>query len=391
MAFGITSSGFTPMRLQDIKTALETALKAVFGDINVEPVSVFGQFIGVMSKIMADWWEALEDVYLSEYPATASGRALDNVVALVGLTRLAAIHTEVTCQLTGTTSTVVPAGSQVANTNGDIFSLQDDVTIPNDGVFLAVESGPIPAVADTVTQIITPITGWDAVNNTDVGITGRDEETDAELRLRREASLSIIGAGTVEAIRSRIINGIENVTNCAVFENTSDIVDPISNRPPHSLEIVVSGGDSTAIAELIWQIKPGGIQLYNNPSGGQTEVVIDSNGDDQTIYFTRPTVKYCHVEITIVNFSDEEEFPIDGVDQIKAAVLEYANNFTLGKDIIIQKWYVPVYSIPGLSEVTIRHAITNSPGGTPSWVTNNISIASTEIIELALDRITVLA
>jgi uncharacterized phage protein gp47/JayE len=386
---GVTSTGFTPMRLQEIKLALETALQGVFGDINLESTSVFGQFIGVMSKIMADWWEGLEDVYLSEYPATAAGAALDNSVALVGITRLPAIKTTVTCQLDGTATTVVPSGSQVGNTNGDLFTLLDDVTIPGDGEFEALAYGAVPAVASTVTTIVTPVSGWDTVDNTDAGVIGREEETDAELRQRREQSLSVIGAGTVESIRSRIINTITEVTECAVFENTADITDPVSNRPPHSLEIVVLGGDDQEIADLIWQIKPGGIQLYNNPSGGVTKTVVDSNGDNQTIYFTRPTTMYAHVKVDINTYSTEETFPLDGVDQIKAAILEYSSNLSMGKDMLIQKWYSPVYSVPGLSDVTISHAITPAPGDTPSWETTNIEILATEDVYLSLARITV--
>lgn len=386
---GVTSTGFTPMRLQEIKLALETALQAVFGDINLESTSVFGQFIGVMSKIMADWWEGLEDVYLSEYPATAAGAALDNSVALVGITRLPATKTTVTCQLDGTATTVVPSGSQVGNTNGDLFTLLADVTIPGDGEFEALSEGAVPAVASTVNTIVTPVSGWDTVDNTDAGVIGREEETDAELRLRREQSLAIIGAGTVESIRSRIINTLTDVTECAVFENTADITDPVSNRPPHSLEIVVLGGDDQEIADLIWQIKPGGIQLYNNPSGGVTKTVVDSNGDNQTIYFTRPTTMYAHVKVDINTYSTEETFPLDGVDQIKAAILEYSSNLSMGKDMLIQRWYSPVYSVAGLADVTISHAITPAPGDTPSWQTTNIEILATEDVDLSLARITV--
>lgn len=387
MAFGITPAGFTPMRLQDIKLALETELQAVFGDINLEPTSVFGQFVGVMSKICADWWAGLEDVYLSEYPITAAGVALDNVVTLSGITRLSVSYTEVTCQVTGIGGTTIPAGSQVANTDGDLFSLQADIIIPDEGIFIANESGPIPAIAGTVTSIITPVSGWDTVDNIDSGVLGRAQETDAELRVRRALSLVIAGAGTVEAIHARIINDVSNVTNCAVFENTSDIV--VDDRPPHSLEVVVVGGDPQDIGDMLWQIKPGGIQLYENPIGGQTVSVIDSNGDTQTIYFTRPTTKYSHVKIDIVEYSTEETFPLDGVDQIKAAVLAYATPAVLGKDLLIQKWYVPIYTIPGLNEVAVSHDITDAPGDTPSWQTVNIPVASTEIVELALDRITV--
>jgi uncharacterized phage protein gp47/JayE len=376
------------MRLQDIKLALETELQTVFGDINLEPTSVFGQFVGVMSKICADWWAGLEDVYLSEYPITAAGVALDNVVTLNGLTRLAESHTKVTCQMAGTGGTTIPAGSQVANTGGDLFSLESDTIIPDEGIFIANESGPIPAIAGTVTSIITPVSGWDTIDNIDGGVLGRAQETDAELRVRRALSLAITGAGTVESIRSRIINDVPDVTNCAVFENTSDSIDT-DDRPPHSLEVVVVGGDPQDIGNMLWQIKPGGIQLYENPIGGQTVSVVDSNGDTQTIYFTRPTTKYSHVKIDILAYSTEETFPLDGVAQIQAAVLAYATPAVLGKDLLIQKWYVPIYTIPGLNEVAVEHGVTNAPGDTPSWQTINIPVTATEVVELALDRIIV--
>jgi hypothetical protein len=61
----------------------------------------------------------------------------------------------------------------------------------------------------------------------------------------------------------------------------------------------------------------------------------------------------------------------------------------MGKDMLIQKWYSPVYSVPGLSDVTISHAITPAPGDTPSWETTNIEILATEDVDLSLARITV--
>jgi uncharacterized phage protein gp47/JayE len=386
MAFGITPAGFTPMRLQDIKLALETELQSVFGDINLEPTSVFGQFVGVMSKICADWWAGLENVYLSEYPTTAAGVALDNVATLTGITRLAATYTEVTCQTSGTNGVIIPAGSQVANTDGDIFNLRDDTTIPADGIFVANESGPVPAIAGTVDSIITPVSGWDTINNMSDGTLGRSQETDSELRVRRVLSLAITGAGTVEAIRSRIINDVPNVTNCAVFENTADIPD-LSGRPPHSIEVVVVSGDPQDIGDMLWQIKPAGIQLYNNPVGGQAVSVIDSSGDVQTIYFTRPTTKYAHVLVEITEYSTEEIFPADGVQQMSDAILAYATPPVLGKDMIIQKWYGPIYSIPGLKTVAIQHAITDNPGDMPSWQMTNLPVLATEIVGLASGRI----
>lgn len=388
MAFGVTSTGFVPMRLPDIKASLEASLRASFGDINLDPTSVFGQFVGVMSKIGADWWEALEDVYLSQYPSSAAGTALDNVMSLNGITRLPATYTQVVCQLTGTLGTTVPAGTQVKSTNNDLFALVTQVTIgasPTDGTFQAVVAGAVPAVAGTLTEIMNPVSGWTSVTNAADGTIGRAAETDAEARQRRESSLAIIGAGPVEAIRARLLENVANVSSVAVFENTGDAYDA-DGRPPHSIEVVVSGGLDADIAEELWNVKPGGIQLY----GTSSAVVTDSNGDSQTIYFSRPIQKYVHVEVTVNSYYAEEAFPIDGSDQLKQAIYDFGLSLALGKDLIIQRWNIPVYGIPGISSVTIRHAITTTPGGSPSWSTSNISIGSTSIANMALNRITII-
>lgn len=50
MTFGLTAQGFKAKRLVDIQTDLENQLLAEFGDINLDPQSIFGQQIGVFSK-----------------------------------------------------------------------------------------------------------------------------------------------------------------------------------------------------------------------------------------------------------------------------------------------------------------------------------------------------
>ena len=57
-SFGITPNGFVKKRLQDIKLELEKAFTDAYGEINTEADSVFGQLIGVESKVLADFWEA---------------------------------------------------------------------------------------------------------------------------------------------------------------------------------------------------------------------------------------------------------------------------------------------------------------------------------------------
>src|SRR5579864_7143662 len=120
--FGLTPAGFNAMRLADVKVFLENAFIAQFGDINLDAQSVFGQEIGVLSKPFADIWENLEDVYFSQYPNSASGTSLDNVVQLNGITRLPATQTSVIAICSGLEGTLIPQNALASiPANGDIF------------------------------------------------------------------------------------------------------------------------------------------------------------------------------------------------------------------------------------------------------------------------------
>ncbi|MBX9720598.1 MAG: hypothetical protein K2X81_04295, partial [Candidatus Obscuribacterales bacterium] len=88
--FGLTPQGFKIKRLPDIHAENQNLLLAAFGEINLDPQSIFGQLIGVLSKVEADIWENMQDVYFSQYPNSAEGISLDNVVQLNAITRLAA-------------------------------------------------------------------------------------------------------------------------------------------------------------------------------------------------------------------------------------------------------------------------------------------------------------
>lgn len=389
MAYGVTSDGFNRKTLPDIKNDLITSLESVFGDINTNDASVFGQILGVFAKFAADYWEQLEYVYNAFYPSSTSGAALDGVCEINGITRLPATKTTVVCELTGTATTVVPAGSQVRSTSGDLFELDAQVILTggtDNGDFTAVEFGPISAIGGTITEIATPVSGWDTVNNAADGETGRNEETDAELRQRRLSTIAIIGAATVEAIRGRLLQEVDNVTDVNVYTNREDITDSFG-RPPHSVEAVVVGGDDDEIRAKLWETVAAGIETYGNESG----TITDSNGDSQNVYFSRPVQKYTWVRVTVDSYYDEENFPDDGEDQIIDAVVEYGAGLSMGKDLIIERWPVPIYNnVIGIGSMTIEHAITNLPTDIPSYVTTDIAIGPTSIANMSVDRVTVI-
>jgi uncharacterized phage protein gp47/JayE len=269
------------------------------------------------------------------------------------------------------------------------FDITGDLSIDaisSVGDFTADTAGAYTIAANTLTEIVTPVSGWDEVNNINAGLTGTNQETDSELRIRREFSVNN-GFGTDDSIRESILDNVDGITACTVTSNRTNTTDSES-RPAHSFEAVVVGGDDTEIAEEILRVQSAGIGSYGNT----TENVTDSQGYTQIIKFSRPVSQYIWVRI-YRDYYDEEAYPDDGDDLIKESIVDWSldlDNINIGVDVIRQKLSTPIYEIAGIGDITIEIDATATPGGSPSYASSNIVISAREIAVFATGRITVL-
>lgn len=255
--------------------------------------------------------------------------------------------------------------------------------IASAGSFTADQTGTIPVPINTLDEIVTPIAGWDSVINPIAGITGRERETDSEFRIRA-ANTSTVGNATEQAIINGVSNNVAGVTRVAIGSNRTDVVDA-DGLPPHSFELVVSGGLDADIAQSIWDTQGAGIASFGNES----EVVIDSEGNNQTVFFSRPTSEFIWLKVKRDLYS-EEDYPADGDAQIKQAVVDWAAlNQPIGKDVIRQRLNTPVYSIPGIEDIEITLDNSASIGHSPVYTEKNVVIAIREVAEFDISRIIV--
>jgi hypothetical protein len=128
----------------------------------------------------------------------------------------------------------------------DVGTNMDIVEVSVYGDFTATTTGANPLPANSLTEIVTPVVGWNSVLNLSAGTTGTELETDDALRIRRAQSI-LIGNATEGAILNNVFNNITGITNVAVYSNRTDSID-VDGRPPHSFEVVVQGGD-----DVLWQ------------------------------------------------------------------------------------------------------------------------------------------
>lgn len=85
---------YEQLTVDEIRTALESELQVEFGqNIDLTESSVFTTLVEVLATVLHDNQEqSLQDVYESAFLDTAVGETLDDVVAIIGLSRRDAIH-----------------------------------------------------------------------------------------------------------------------------------------------------------------------------------------------------------------------------------------------------------------------------------------------------------
>ncbi len=378
---GLTADGFERKRLTDIKSDIEDRLKLVFGEnIDLDPQSGFGQFVGIEAEAQSDQWESQENVYNSQYPSTAQGNQLSNVVMYNGIERQDGSPSTVTATITGTVGLLIPEGSKasVVSTE-DVFVTLADATIGSGGtVDVAMESeveGPIEAAAGTLTQIDTPIFGWTSITNAVDATAGSDEETDAELRVRREQSTQALGQNLVDALYGQLLN-IDNVIDAVVISNGTDAT--VDGIPAHQFLSVITGGDDDEIASTIWINTPQGILSY----GSETVVVTDAQDFPQDVKFSRPSDVDIYFKVTITT---DSSFPATGVADIKAAIVEYGEaNFKISDDVIISSFYTPINETPGILTIDLRIGLSPAPTGTSNLTIDNDEASAYDVSQISV-------
>ena len=358
----LSSQGFTRTRLDERLTALQEAMRAIFGPtLNLDPDTMDGQALGIYAESISNLDQLAEDVYHSFNPQSATGVALSRLVQLNGIRRIEGTYSTVTLRCVGSQGTVIPAGSLVKSTaTNATFETTEEAVIPASGeIDVAARSavkGALLAPAGTLTKIDTPIFGWQTATNLLDAAPGRNEETDEQLRLRRRASTSTPGQAIVDAMYGALTN-IPEVRQAKVYENDQDVIDA-NGLPPHSIYCIVEGGADADILDTIWLKKTAGTTTHGTTAGQVT----DSMGNPHTLNFSRPTD--VNVWVT-VNLHTRPGWPTDGAQRITNALTAWAvANQSIGEEVIHSRLFDPVNSIPGHSIDSLYIGTAANPAGT---------------------------
>lgn len=240
--------------------------------------------------------------------------------------------------------------------------------------------GAIDSPVGTITQVIDTITGFESATNDAPVSVGSDADTDETLRQRWSASLYNRGSANIQAVRARVLDCI-GVNKAVVIENVGDVTDE-DGLLPHSIEVIVSGGNDEDIANAIYLSKSGGIQT----NGTQVVEIMDTlTAKTYPIHFNRPTNKPIWVKVEVYDYS-EEVWNDANVAKIKNAIVEHGNMLSFGENVIIQRFYGPIYSA---SQGIRRIEVSLSTDGI-EYVESNISISIREVATFNIEHVEVI-
>ncbi|WPY01461.1 Phage baseplate J-like protein (plasmid) [Candidatus Trichorickettsia mobilis] len=229
--------------------------------------------------------------------------------------------------------------------------------VSNNANFICDKVGKISAPAYSLTEIQTPVQGWSSVINVSSAVSGRELETDVELRDRQRKSLSIAGSSTDPAIEARLLQ----VTGVTAAKVTSD-------RDTHTINALVLGGEDNDVAKTLHSVRPAGIKLLGN-----TEIIVtDNSGIQYPIAFTRPTKIWISVQVDITKNSNFKE---GSASVIKEKILTYINSIGVANAVTYQALFGIIYSVEGVVDAVVKIGGSLDESVVPTLKSENVAIS----------------
>ena len=168
---GLTSAGYTPIRSAEYLTLLRAAIATelvaagITAEIDWAADTILGTITSVTAASLGRLGEVAQAVYDARSPNNATGAQLDDLCTIVGVSRLDATYSTAAVTLTGTSGTIIPAGSVVSGGGTDglaRWTLAASVTLASGtgtGAVTAEDVGAIAAAIGEIDAIITSSPG----------------------------------------------------------------------------------------------------------------------------------------------------------------------------------------------------------------------------------------
>ncbi len=319
----INAAGLTVMTRAELVAQYTADYQAIYGDdINLGSDTPDGQMLNIQVQAILDLQDLLVQINNGFDPDLAIGVTLDQRCAINGVQRQAGTFTRTNLLITvDRTLTLNGLDADAENPAGTGFTFSDnsgnnwillETVVLNAGAhslaFRAKNPGAVLTVPNTINIPVTVVLGVVSGNNPTTYTTlGLNEETDAQLRIRRQRSVSLSSQGYLAGLLAALLN-VSGVTAAFVYENTTSSADG-DGVPGHSIWVIVNGGAPADIANAIYLKRNAGCGM----KGSETYTITQVDG-------TPFVIKWDNVEDEDI-FIQFDASSINGVDAVDASAI----------------------------------------------------------------------
>ena len=397
-----TIEGISIQTFDEIFEELAEAYRDIYGqDINLDQDSPDGQRVALEAKARLDLQTFALQLYSQIDPDFSAGDFQNKIIKWAGIERGPATKSTVDVTITTDRNITLESGYIVKDLTEQEWETTDENSLiigANTITLTAISFGNIEADADTITEPVTIILGILSVTNPLAATSGSDEETDEELRIRRNKSLENAAFSTIGSMFAKLAN-LNGVTEVAVYENDTDTADQLRDptsgelvasvgMPAHAIWCIVENGEVTDIAETIAKNKTGGTALRGSEEATFQEDLLNADGSTfivlHAIKYDRPSDKTLHVECTATRKDASQAIDLDLI-KTKIAEKEYKiNDDALATELYFYGYQAGtnfVLTDMQISDDDITYTDNDLPSGFDEiWKIETANITVTEVV-----------
>lgn len=342
----IDANGITIQSFDEILAELVAGYQAIYGaDITIDQNSPDGQRIAIGAKSRADMQAFGLWIANSFDPDFARGIFQAKIAKLSGAFPRPATRSFWDLSVVSTRVVTLSTGYQISDDLGQLWELPAPVILPvgtSPITFQATDFGSVTGLAGAVftpVTVVLGVTGFTAAVDAEPG---KDEETDEEFVQKRNRSLENPAFSTTNSLTARLLN-TAGVTDAYVYDNDSDIYDPINDMVAHSIWAIVEGGTIDDIMKALLYQKTGGTPIKGAIEATIPETLTRPDGStfivNQIRRFDRPVMVPIYINMTAARKN-----PLVPVDLVLIKQKLAAYKFYIRTPLQAAELYCPAYT-----------------------------------------------
>lgn len=375
-----TENGLIIENLATKVASLSDSYRGIYGDdIDISPDSPDGQRIAIEAKLIADIELAILDLANNQDPDLAIGQWLESKCKYAGITRKSPTNSSVDLIINTDRSLTLTTDFRVKDTAGNAWVLLNDKTLStgsNTITFHAQESGEISSGIGTITIIDTPVLGVISVQHNSYVSVGVEEESDTQLRQRRNNSTQKPSLSTLGSIYANLYD-LFGVKRIKIHNNESDSKDIDKDLDAHTLWVIVDGGVHENIIDTLMKTKSVGVGFKGNQSATYYENIDIGSGVvkvEHTIKYDRPMNTELYINVEVRNL-------LDAGDVDDSSIISALQNmsFDIDQDVVMSKLVKAIHDVNG--DVSIRDIQVSRDNS--NWESKTLTAGYDEIFSFA--------